>query len=125
MFEVVQPTLQDVLRDALLGKLQLPDFQRGWVWEEDGIASLIASLARSFPVGENPDSPARVDLRSKLTRLLSVLKTEWHPGSLGSPHSYASLPERSPPFRDQCSRRAPTRRRLDMRLPVLAQLETR
>ena len=51
MFELIQPTLNDVLRAAHDGKLQLPDFQRGWVWEEDAIASLIASIARSFPIG--------------------------------------------------------------------------
>ena len=51
MFELIQPTLKDVLREAESGKLQLPDFQRGWVWEETGVASLIASIARSFPVG--------------------------------------------------------------------------
>ncbi len=51
MFELIQPNLQDVLRDAQIGKLQLPDFQRGWVWEENAIASLVASVARSFPVG--------------------------------------------------------------------------
>ena len=51
MFELIQPTLKDVLRAAQDGRLQLPDFQRGWVWEEDAIASLIASIARSFPIG--------------------------------------------------------------------------
>lgn len=40
-----------MLSEAEAGKLQLPDFQRGWVWEEDAVASLIASIARSFPVG--------------------------------------------------------------------------
>ena len=51
MFELIQPTLSDVLRDAQNGKLQLPDFQRGWVWAEGAIASLVASVARSFPIG--------------------------------------------------------------------------
>ena len=51
MFELIQPSLYEVLGDAQDGKLQLPDFQRGWVWEEDAIASLIASVARSFPIG--------------------------------------------------------------------------
>ena len=51
MFELPQPSLNGVLCHARDGKLQLPDFQRGWVWEEDAIASLIASVARSFPVG--------------------------------------------------------------------------
>ncbi|GHG25367.1 GmrSD restriction endonuclease domain-containing protein [Paracoccus aerius] len=51
MFESIQPTLFEVLKDAQKGRLQLPDFQRGWVWGEDGIASLLASIIRSFPVG--------------------------------------------------------------------------
>jgi Protein of unknown function DUF262 len=29
----------------------LPDFQRSWVWDEDRIKSLIASVSRAFPVG--------------------------------------------------------------------------
>lgn len=51
MFELLQPRLSDLLRDAHEGRLQLPDFQRGWVWEENAVASLLASIARSFPVG--------------------------------------------------------------------------
>ncbi len=31
--------------------IQLPDFQRSWVWDEDRIKSLIASVSRAFPVG--------------------------------------------------------------------------
>jgi hypothetical protein len=33
------------------GKLQLPDFQRGWVWDDEHIQSLLVSIARSFPIG--------------------------------------------------------------------------
>ena len=51
MYELIKPTLHDVLKDAQSGKLQLPDFQRGWVWEEDRIASLVASVVRRFPIG--------------------------------------------------------------------------
>ncbi|MFL6451758.1 MAG: DUF262 domain-containing protein [Bryobacteraceae bacterium] len=29
----------------------MPDFQRSWVWDEDRIKSLIASISRAFPVG--------------------------------------------------------------------------
>ncbi len=43
--------LLDLLEDCHRGKLQLPDFQRSWVWDEDRIKSLIASISRSFPVG--------------------------------------------------------------------------
>jgi len=35
----------------ITGKIQLPDFQRGWVWDDDHVQSLLVSIARSFPVG--------------------------------------------------------------------------
>ena len=31
--------------------MQLPDFQRGWVWDDERIRSLLASIAVSFPIG--------------------------------------------------------------------------
>ncbi|MHB1956528.1 MAG: GmrSD restriction endonuclease domain-containing protein [Sulfobacillus sp.] len=40
-----------LLEDCHDGVLQLPDFQRSWVWDEDRIKSLIASVSRAFPVG--------------------------------------------------------------------------
>ena len=43
--------LQKLLDDCSRGYLQLPDFQRSWVWDEDRIKSLIASISRAFPVG--------------------------------------------------------------------------
>lgn len=43
--------LIELLEDCHRGKLQLPDFQRSWVWDEDRIKSLIASISRAFPVG--------------------------------------------------------------------------
>ena len=43
--------LSKVLEDCHRGVLQLPDFQRSWVWDEDRIKSLIASISRAFPVG--------------------------------------------------------------------------
>ena len=33
------------------GKIQLPDFQRGWVWDDNRIRALIASLINSYPIG--------------------------------------------------------------------------
>jgi hypothetical protein len=44
-------SLEDLLKDCRSGKLQLPDFQRSWVWDEDRIKSLIASISRAFPIG--------------------------------------------------------------------------
>src|SRR3954452_23760856 len=43
--------LDKLLEDCHRGTLQLPDFQRSWVWDEDRIKSLIASVSRAFPVG--------------------------------------------------------------------------
>jgi len=43
--------LYKLLEDCHRGVLQLPDFQRSWVWDEDRIKSLIASVSRAFPVG--------------------------------------------------------------------------
>ena len=33
------------------GAIQLPDFQRGWVWGDEDIRGLLASISQSFPVG--------------------------------------------------------------------------
>src|SRR6266478_5417044 len=43
--------LNKLLDDCHHGIIQLPDFQRSWVWDEDRIKSLIASISRAFPVG--------------------------------------------------------------------------
>ena len=33
------------------GKTQLPDFQRGWVWDDGRIKALIASITNGYPIG--------------------------------------------------------------------------
>jgi hypothetical protein len=43
--------LESLLRQCGDGKIQLPDFQRSWVWAEDRILSLIASISSAFPIG--------------------------------------------------------------------------
>ena len=43
--------LQRLLDECHRGIIQLPDFQRSWVWDEDRIKSLVASVSRAFPVG--------------------------------------------------------------------------
>ena len=43
--------LESLLKQCENGRLQLPDFQRSWVWAEDRILSLIASVSRAFPIG--------------------------------------------------------------------------
>ena len=43
--------LSKLLDDCHRGVIQLPDFQRSWVWDENRIKSLIASVSRAFPIG--------------------------------------------------------------------------
>src|ERR1700738_1498576 len=50
-FQTNPMDLRELLDDCHRGALQLPDFQRSWVWDEDRIRSLIASVSRAFPVG--------------------------------------------------------------------------
>ena len=40
-----------ILKDVSKGKIQLPDFQRGWVWDDNRIKGVIASVVKSYPIG--------------------------------------------------------------------------
>ena len=51
MFTTNPVLLKKLLDDVETGKVQLPDFQRGWVWDDDRIRGLLASISRGFPVG--------------------------------------------------------------------------
>lgn len=50
-FDSIKTSLQELLERCHTGKLQLPDFQRSWVWDDDRIRSLLASVSVSFPIG--------------------------------------------------------------------------
>ena len=50
-FDSTKTPLNDILKAISEGKIQLPDFQRGWVWDDERIKSLIASIAVSYPIG--------------------------------------------------------------------------
>ena len=50
-FDSTKASLNDLLREIKEGKIQLPDFQRGWIWDDDHIHDLLVSIARSFPIG--------------------------------------------------------------------------
>ena len=43
--------MHDLMKNIHDGKTQLPDFQRGWVWEDNRIRALIASITSDFPIG--------------------------------------------------------------------------
>jgi hypothetical protein len=49
-FDATQDTLENLLREINKAKIQLPDFQRGWVWNDEHI-HVITSVSRSFPIG--------------------------------------------------------------------------
>ena len=50
-FDSTKRLLPEILSDIVKGKVQLPDFQRGWIWDDDHVRGLLVSVARSFPVG--------------------------------------------------------------------------
>src|SRR5271163_3703232 len=50
-FKTHEPSLPELLDDIHKGQIQLPDFQRGWVWDDDHIRALIASVSMSYPIG--------------------------------------------------------------------------
>lgn len=41
----------DLMKSIDAGAAQLPDFQRGWVWDDYRIRALIASITNNYPVG--------------------------------------------------------------------------
>jgi uncharacterized protein with ParB-like and HNH nuclease domain len=61
--------LDTLLNDCHRGVLQLPDFQRSWVWDEDRIKSLTASVSRAFPILKKIDDAEELlkSLREALT----------------------------------------------------------
>ena len=43
--------LVDLIKAVESGAAQLPDFQRGWVWDDGRIKALILSIIHNYPVG--------------------------------------------------------------------------
>lgn len=50
-FETNPRFLRDLLNEACQGSLQLPDFQRSYVWGDSDVRALLASILNGFPVG--------------------------------------------------------------------------
>ncbi len=44
-------SIVELMKEIHEGKIQLPDFQRGWVWDDYRIRALIASISSNYPVG--------------------------------------------------------------------------
>ena len=76
--------LNKLLDDCHHGVLQLPDFQRSWVWDEDRIKSLIASISRAFPIGAlmTLDSGGEVNFKPRPIEGTPVAAKQTSPHSL-------------------------------------------
>lgn len=69
--------LNQLLADVAGGKIQLPEFQRDWTWDDNRIRGIIASLSQGYPIGAimrlqygNPD------IRFKYRTITGVKLTE-------------------------------------------------
>ena len=56
MTRVIAPTsndkeLEQLLRDVQNNVMQLPEFQRNWIWDDKRIRALIASISQGYPMG--------------------------------------------------------------------------
>jgi hypothetical protein len=50
-FDSTKKTLEKLLEQVSAGALQLPEFQRDYVWTDEAVISLLCSIARGYPVG--------------------------------------------------------------------------
>ena len=50
-FDITKLPLKEIIDGIKKGEYQLPDFQRGWVWDDEHVRSLLVSISRSFPIG--------------------------------------------------------------------------
>lgn len=50
-YGIEKEALNGLLREARDGSTQLPDFQRGWVWDDEHVRSLLASISLGYPIG--------------------------------------------------------------------------
>ncbi len=66
MFTTNPISLKNLLDDVDSGKIQLPDFQRGWIWDDERIRALLASISRGFPVGAIMTLDASSDMKFKV-----------------------------------------------------------
>ena len=51
IFHSTSEMLKSVLDSVKKGRTQLPDFQRGWVWDDERIRRLLVSILKSYPIG--------------------------------------------------------------------------
>ena len=65
MFRTNPVLLKTLLDDVEDGRIRLPDFQRGWVWDDDRIKDLLVSVSNMFPIGAIMSLTAGGNMRFK------------------------------------------------------------
>lgn len=65
-FGIERPFLRDLLKEVVTGRAQLPEFQRGWVWPDKNITSMLASMSLGYPAGTLMMLRTGGDVRFKL-----------------------------------------------------------
>jgi len=72
-FDSTKLPLRDIIRGIKAGEYQLPDFQRGWVWDDEHVRSLLVSIARSFPIGAVMTLETGGDVRFQVRPIENVI----------------------------------------------------
>ena len=85
------PKISELLHQTKTGQLQVPKFQRGWVWNNKKVLELFRSLYRDYPVGslivwpttleEGRHVDSVIDGQQRLTALYNVIYGEPPPWS--------------------------------------------
>ncbi|WP_272819211.1 GmrSD restriction endonuclease domain-containing protein [Scytonema hofmannii] len=50
-FDITKYFLLDMMKDIKTGRIQLPDFQRDWVWDDIHVRRVLASISLAYPIG--------------------------------------------------------------------------
>ncbi len=82
MFQSEKLPLREILKWAHEGRLQLPDFQRPYVWGDEDIRSLLASIGAGFPFGAMLMLEAGGEVRFKHREIEGAPKPEREPDLL-------------------------------------------
>lgn len=81
MFQTYPVLLGNLLNQVEKGDIQLPDFQRGWVWDDDRIKGLLISICRGFPIGAVMTLSAGGEIRLKARPIEGVDQESAEPPS--------------------------------------------
>ena len=87
MFSTNPVLLKTLLSNVASGKIQLPDFQRGWVWDDERIRGLLTSISRGFPIGAVMTLSSGGDINFKV-RLIEGVGERGNGAAAGAPNSF-------------------------------------